>query len=403
MTTTRSGFTKLAAICIAILLGAVIWELGWPLTHAEHEWSRLIAAVATLGHLTGVLGSFFRKEINRPSLRLLIFQIICCLLIFLLIAREQQEDSYMRFTELSRLVITAGLIAIPTLMSLTRIFEWLLGKQKKGRPLMAPAMQFVTSLGVVILAGTGLLLLPNSTYPGITLSFTDALFTSTSAVCVTGLNAVDFASTFTPLGEMFTLALIQIGGFGIMTFAYFVAMVAGQGFSLRDRVLLTDLLDEGNLGSVVSFITTIVVSTLFIELCGAVLLYFSWEGKDINLMGEPLWWHSLFHSVSAFCNAGFSTFPMNLMEPGIRLCYSGQAVIMALIVCGGLGFGIYKEINSRLVNRFLAKHRRLRMQWTPYFKLVMIATGILLAGGALSIFAVSAPHTSEPLGQHLWS
>ena len=267
MTTTRSGFTKLAAICIAILLGAVIWELGWPLTHAEHEWSRLIAAVATLGHLTGVLGSFFRKEINRPSLRLLIFQIICCLLIFLLIAREQQEDSYMRFTELSRLVITAGLIAIPTLMSLTRIFEWLLGKQKKGRPLMAPAMQFVTSLGVVILAGTGLLLLPNSTYPGITLSFTDALFTSTSAVCVTGLNAVDFASTFTPLGEMFTLALIQIGGFGIMTFAYFVAMVAGQGFSLRDRVLLTDLLDEGNLGSVVSFITTIVVSTLFIELC----------------------------------------------------------------------------------------------------------------------------------------
>lgn len=76
---------------------------------------------------------------------------------------------------------------------------------------------------------------------------------------------------------------------------------------------------------------------------------------------------------------------------------------MALIVCGGLGFGIYKEINSRLVNRFLAKHRRLRMQWTPYFKLVMIATGILLAGGALSIFAVSAPHTSEPLGQHLWS
>ena len=352
MTTTRSGFTKLAAVCIAILLGAVVWELGWPLTRAEHEWSRLIAAVATLGHLTGILGSYFRKEINRPSLRLLIFQIISCLMIFLLIAREQQEAGYMRFTELSRLVITAGLIAIPTLMSLTRIFEWLVGKQKKGRPLMAPAMQFVASLGVVILAGTGLLLLPNSTYPGITLSFTDALFTSTSAVCVTGLNAVDFAHTFTPLGEMFTLALIQIGGFGIMTFAYFVAMVAGQGFSLRDRVLLTDLLDEDNLGAVVSFITTIVVSTLFIELCGTVLLYFSWEGKDINLMGEPLWWHSLFHSVSAFCNAGFSTFPMNLMEPGIRLCYSGQAVIMALIVCGGLGFGIYKEINSRLANRF---------------------------------------------------
>lgn len=122
MTTTRSGFTKLAAVCIAILLGAVVWELGWPLTRAEHEWSRLIAAVATLGHLTGILGSYFRKEINRPSLRLLIFQIISCLMIFLLIAREQQEAGYMRFTELSRLVITAGLIAIPTLMSLTRIF-----------------------------------------------------------------------------------------------------------------------------------------------------------------------------------------------------------------------------------------------------------------------------------------
>lgn len=402
MTTTRSGFTKLAAVCIAILLGAVIWELGWPLTRAELEWSRLIAAVATLGHLTGILGSCFRKENNRPSLRLLIFQIVSCLVIFLLITREQQEDAYMKFTELSRLVVTNGLIAVPTLMSLTRIFEWLVGKQKRGRPLMAPAMQFVASLGVLVLAGTGLLLLPNSTYPDITLSFTDALFTSTSAVCVTGLSTVDFAHTFTPLGEMFVLALIQIGGFGIMTFAYFVAMVAGQGFSLRDRVLLTDLLDENNLGAVVSFITTIVVSTLFIELCGAALLYFSWEGKNINLMGEPLWWHSLFHSVSAFCNAGFSTFPRNLMEPGIRLCYSGQAVIMALIVCGGLGFGIYKEIYSRLANRFLSKHRRLHMQWTPYFKLVLISTGVLLAGGALAVFAVSALHTAEPLGEHFW-
>jgi len=402
MTTTRSGFTKLAAVCIAILLGAVIWELGWPLTRAELEWSRLIAAVATLGHLTGILGSCFRKENNRPSLRLLIFQIVSCLVIFLLITREQQEDAYMKFTELSRLVVTTGLIAVPTLMSLTRIFEWLVGKQKRGRPLMAPAMQFVASLGVLVLAGIGLLLLPNSTYPDITLSFTDALFTSTSAVCVTGLSTVDFAHTFTPLGEMFVLALIQIGGFGIMTFAYFVAMVAGQGFSLRDRVLLTDLLDENNLGAVVSFITTIVVSTLFIELCGAALLYFSWEGKNINLMGEPLWWHSLFHSVSAFCNAGFSTFPRNLMEPGIRLCYSGQAVIMALIVCGGLGFGIYKEIYSRLANRFLSKHRRLHMQWTPYFKLVLISTGVLLAGGALAVFAVSALHTAEPLGEHFW-
>ena len=173
---------------------------------------------------------------------------------------------------------------------------------------------------------------------------------------------------------MFVLALIQIGGFGIMTFAYFVAMVAGQGFSLRDRVLLTDLLDEGNLGSVVSFITTIIASTLLIELCGAVLLYFSWEGKDINLMGEPLWWHSLFHSVSAFCNAGFSTFPMNLMEPGIRLCHTGQAVIMTLIACGGLGFGIYKELYARLVNRFTARHRRLRMQWTVSYTHLTLPT-----------------------------
>lgn len=399
----RSGFTKLAAICIAILLAAVIWELGWPLNKMEHEWARLIAGIATLGHLIGVLGSFFRKEINRPCTRLLIFQIISCLLIFALIAREQQEDSFMRFTELSRLVITAGLIAIPTLTSLTKIFEWLVQKHKRGRPLMAPAMQFVASLGVVILCGTGLLLLPNATYPGVTLHFTDALFTSTSAVCVTGLNVVDFAHVFTPLGEMFVLTLIQIGGFGIMTFAYFVAMVAGQGFSLRDRVLLTDLLDEGNLSSVVSFITTIIVSTILIELSGAVLLYFSWEGQHINLMGEPLWWHCLFHSVSAFCNAGFSTFPMNLMEPGIRLCYSGQAVIMTLIVCGGLGFGIYKEINARLVNRFSSKKRRLRVQWTPYFKLVIITTGILIVGGTLALFTVSAWHAPEPLGQHLWT
>lgn len=152
---------------------------------------------------------------------------------------------------------------------------------------MAPAMQFVTSLGVVIPGGHRAASAPQFHVSRHHAELYGRPVHQHQRRVRHRLNAVDFASTFTPLGEMFTLALIQIGGFGILTFAYFVAMVAGQGFSLRDRVLLTDLLDEGNLGSVVSFITTIVVSTLFIELCGAVLLYFSWEGKDINLWGNP--------------------------------------------------------------------------------------------------------------------
>lgn len=251
----------------------------------------------------------------------------------------------------------------------------------------------------VILLGALVLMLPIATVQRVWTPFHEALFTSTSAVCVTGLVVQDTGSYWSAFGQTVILLLIQIGGLGVITGAVTFLMLAGRNITLKERSAMQDAISAPAVGGIVRLTRFILKGTFLVELLGALALLPAFC-RDYGLRGV---WMSVFHSVSAFCNAGFSTFPMNLMEPGIRLCHTGQAVIMTLIVCGGLGFGIYKELYARLVNRFTARHRRLRMQWTPYFKLVMITTGILLVGGTLAIFTVSAPQASEPLAQHFWN
>lgn len=398
----KVAFHKISTVTAFILLVELVWELGWPLQHQEYITLKTIAFISTIIYLSSTFISYFRKEDTRPTLRVLLFQIITSFIILGLIYGEEGHQGFMNELEIWRLVLTVALIAVPGLMSLTRVFEWLLNKSRNGTPLMPPALQFVVSLGLVILVGTGLLFMPNSTYADVDLSFTDALFTSTSAVCVTGLNVVDFCGTYTLLGQIFVLALIQIGGFGIMTFAYFVAMIAGQGFSLRDRVLLKDLINENTLDSAVSFIQTVVIVTFTVELIGATFLYFSWRSCDINLMGQPLWWHCLFHSISAFCNAGFSTFPNNLMEPGVVNSYWGQGIIMLLIISGGLGFGIYLECKNQVIKRFFHNHHHYKIRWTPYFKIVIYTTIILIIGGAIMLAAFGQKSPDMSWERHLW-
>src|SRR5690606_14271041 len=198
-----------------------------------------------------------------------------------------------------------------------------------------PAILFIGSFGVFSLLGVLFLMLPKVTTHGI--SFIDALFTSTSAICVTGLAVLDTAHDFTQLGQTVILILIQIGGLGILTFTSFFAYFFKESSTFREGMYVKDFTASENLQDVFKMAVKIVVFTLVLELVGAILIYSSID-RVTSVQNKVFF--SIFHSISAFCNAGFSTSSSSFYDPGLRFDYSLQWVIMALIVFGGLGYNI---------------------------------------------------------------
>lgn len=209
------------------------------------------------------------------------------------------------------------------------------------RAILNPAQLFIVSFLVIIFLGSLLLMLPNATYDG--LSFIDALFTSTSAVCVTGLIVVDTSSYFTLFGQSIILILIQIGGLGILTFASYFSYFFKGGSTYENQLTLSDVTGSNKLGEVFSTLKRILVITFSIELVAAILIYISINKSLFKNLGDQLFF-SVFHSISAFCNAGFSTLPNNLFESGFKYNYFLQVVIILAFVLGGLGFPIVVNI-----------------------------------------------------------
>ena len=198
-----------------------------------------------------------------------------------------------------------------------------------------PSIVFVGSFFIVIFIGTFLLMLPTATYKEI--SFTDALFTSTSALCVTGLNTLDTQLVFTRTGQIIIVSLIQVGGLGILTFTSFFAFFFRGSSSFKENINIRDFVSENNLSNVFKTALNIVIFTLSVEIIGSIIMYLSILNiKEI----EDKWFYSIFHSISAFCNAGFSTYSSGLNESFINKQYFFQWIIMFLIVIGGLGYNI---------------------------------------------------------------
>lgn len=215
---------------------------------------------------------------------------------------------------------------------------------------LSPSLLFVLSFLLIILIGSGLLMLPKA-HVG-SFSYLDSLFTSASAVCVTGLIVVDTATSFTFLGKTIILSLIQIGGLGIMAFTGFFGFIFTGTVSFKDRLLLKDIVSSENLGGVYKLITKIISFTFLIEMAGAIVIYFS-IGNEID---DKLFF-SIFHSISAFCNAGFSTLPAGLGSAELQGNYWVSMTIATLIILGGIGFPVLlmfysyaKNTGYRLVN-----------------------------------------------------
>ncbi|NHE55488.1 TrkH family potassium uptake protein [Cyclobacterium plantarum] len=205
------------------------------------------------------------------------------------------------------------------------------------RTVLNPAQLFVFSFLLIILFGTFLLMLPKATHEGI--SFTDALFTSTSAVCVTGLIVVDTGSYFTLFGQIIIMVLIQIGGLGILTFASYFSYFFRGGSTYENQLALTDITSSKKIGEVFSTLKYIILITFSIELASGTLIYSSLDAQHYSSQYERLFF-AVFHAISAFCNAGFSTLPNSLYESDFKFNYPLQLTVIGTFVLGGLGFPI---------------------------------------------------------------
>lgn len=264
-----------------------------------------------------------------------------------------------------------------------------------------PAIIFVLSFLVIILIGTGLLLLPKASTNGI--SLIDALFTSASAVCVTGLIVVDTARDFTHLGQVFILILIQIGGLGIMTFTSFFGFFFKGNTSLQTQLFFKDLVDQDQLGAIFKTLIRIVLFTLSLELLGAGIIYLL---SPVGAFGDS-WeqvWFSVFHSVSAFCNAGFSTLSNGLYEASVREAYNLHLWMGFMIIIGGLGFPIifnYAHLLKSIFLRFIRKFKsHARYVHIPRIinintKIVMSTTLFLIISGMVFYWIAEGSNTLE--------
>lgn len=224
---------------------------------------------------------------------------------------------------------------------LTFIREFSEQKLNLNRTYFNPAQIFILSFLTIIFIGSLLLMLPKSTHNGI--SFIDALFTSTSAVCVTGLIVVDTGTYFTLFGQSIILFLIQIGGLGILTFASYFSYFFKGGSTYENQLTLSEMTNSQKIGDVFRTLKNIIVITAIVELTAAILIFFSLDKSLINSFSDKAFF-SVFHAISAFCNAGFSTLSNSIYETGFRFNYTLQLIIIATFVLGGLGFPIVVNI-----------------------------------------------------------
>ena len=247
---------------------------------------------------------------------------------------------------------------------------------------------------LMILAGTLLLSLPIASADGQATPFGDALFTATSASCVTGLVVRDTATHWSLFGQVVLLVLIQTGGLGVMTFVTLIYIVLGKRIGLRERQLMTESINASKIGGIVAMTRRILAGTAIFELLGTALLSIRFIPK--YGFGQGLWL-SVFHSVSAFCNAGF-----DLLGKGneyISFCeYSGDWLVcltlMFLITVGGLGFLVWDDFYH---NKF--HFRRYRLQ----SRIVLLSTLILTFVGGLLFFIFESGATGAglPLGERI--
>lgn len=244
----------------------------------------------------------------------------------------------------------------------------------------SPAVIFFSTMVTFVLISTLILMTPGASR--VPLSFVDALFTCASAASITGLTCIDISTTLTPLGKLIVLIDFQVGAMGVMTFTYFVLLMLGKRLALQDSAAMSALLDQEGVNVVPSLLKAVCFVTATVEIIGALALYHAWLGNP-DIPQQHLWFYAIFHSVSAFCNAGITLFPQGMTQPALAYAYGGQGVMLALIMAGTLGFGVYLEGLTRLRHRLRKEPNPPR--WTTHSWLVIRVSSIVMLLGFVGL------------------
>ena len=262
---------------------------------------------------------------------------------------------------------------------LPRSLVWILhAKWSAERPAVALAATF---LGAILVGALLLKYSPRSSSPEGGVAYIDALFTSTSAICVTGLESVTTGATYSIFGQAVVLVLIQIGGLGIMTLGTFMLMTAGRKLGVTDRQVMRDALNVDQTGGIGSFVAAVIASTALFEILGTAALYPYFKDHEHPIFAAA------FHSIAAFCNAGFSLYPDNLMRHNAT--FGLNIVIMLLIFFGGIGFIVIQDLALRLWPKksdddLSDAGRRVSL----HSRLALVTSAVLIVVGAVGFHAL---------------
>lgn len=383
------------ALISLMVIGAIVVDYGFVLDDAD---MRLIRKVYSIGWWVYFFSFTFQlvfhwKEIRRKALSLtivlgIIFYITVLLSFINIPANIVWLNHLCSFLQNKYFVLSV--LGIFSIIELSRGVTLFLNRKTN------PALLVVLCFAFTIAFGALLLLLPRSTLPTIQLPLIDALFVSTSAVCVTGLSTVEVAHTFTIEGQIIIALLIQIGGLGIMTITSFFAIFFMDGIGLYSQFTLREMLSSNAL-SLMSTLLHVLGFTIVIELIGAFFIWMSIHATMGMSIQDELFF-SIFHSISAFCNAGFSTLEGNL---GNELLFVGHnslyLIISVLIILGGIGFPVLINLKRQLLYHSFKQfyHFCKKEDKLPRYthltdvntKIVLYTTAVLVVGGTL-LFAL---------------
>jgi len=275
-----------------------------------------------------------------------------------------------------------------------------------GNSSIHPATLFVLSFIFLILFGTFCLMLPAASIKNV--SFIQALFTSTSAVTVTGLAILDTGKDFTLFGQTIIIILIQLGGLGVLTITNIFALLFKSSSSFKNRMMVSDMIKELDNRNTFSTLFKIVLLTVIVEAIGAILIYFT-IANEPNVTENPTFF-AVFHSISAFCNGGFSTLTNSLYEESVRFNYNLQLIVCWLIITGGLGYTVMINHYALLKNWTLSnickfgisgfKYQKELKRTSTNSRIILITTSILLFMGTMLFFLTEY---DKSLNEHsLW-
>lgn len=385
------GIDAVTFLAALALIGGVVYEHGFIISEgAEADLGVLYRIVwgVFLVQTTMHIGLAYRETLKKYRTFTWVLNILLYLTLIPVIFFEPESGALKYFwLFLNNRIFQLILLLLLSLLRLSSGVIGLLGKRTN------PSLILAGSFFLIICIGTGLLMLPRCTVDGI--SWVNALFVSTSAVCVTGLVPVDVATTFTSLGQLVIIILIQIGGLGVMTLTCFFAMFFMGNTSVYNQLAVRDMISSDSLSSLLSTVIYILFFTLVIEGAGMLVLFLSIHGTLGMTMQQEMVF-AAFHSISAFCNAGFSTLSENLGNPLVMQHHNLLYItISVLIILGGIGFPIlvnFKHIAGYHLKRLFyfirtgkRDRQRIRHLYNLNTKIVLLTTLILLTGGTIAI------------------